>query len=98
MQKGRETNGTRAEWFHVEWFEPKSCVEKTKVTVWREVHVHSLRILVHRHKSELSQHVSTDDSRKKNLLLKVALSETFSTNILDIWLIETISKFVKYRG
>ena len=46
--------------------------------MWREVHVHSLRILVHRPKSELSQHVSTDDSGKKNLLLKVALSETFS--------------------
>ena len=64
--------------------------------MWREVHVHSLRILVHRLKSGLSQHVSTVDSGKKNLLLKVALSETFSNNILDIWLIETIPKFVKY--
>ena len=64
--------------------------------MWREVHVHSLKILVHRLKSELSQHVSTVDSGKKNLLLKVALSETFSKNILDIWLIETITKFVKY--
>lgn len=72
--------------------------QNTKVTVWREVHVHSLRMFVHRLKSELSQHVSTVDSGKKNLLLQVALSETFSKNILDIWLIETISKFVKYCG
>ena len=38
--------------------------------MWREVHVHSLRILVHRLKSELSQHVSTVDSGKKIFSLK----------------------------
>ena len=64
--------------------------------MWREVHVHSLRIHVHGIKSELSQHVSTVDSGKKTLLLEVALSETFSKNILDIRLKETIPKFVKY--
>lgn len=62
----------------------------------REVHVHSLRILVHMLAEFTFESVSTVDSGKKNLLLKVVLSETFSKNILDIWLIETIPKFVKY--